>query len=56
MMVLSTGPALRPTYQDNPLKYRAGRNGSIFIGPYILPNKKIFDPENKDSPSKQMWM
>ena len=32
--VLSTGSAFRPTYKNSPLKYRAGRNGNIFNGPY----------------------
>jgi len=43
---------LRPTYKGNPLIFRAEN----IKGPYILPNKKIFDLENKDSPVKQMWM
>jgi len=34
MMILSIGSTLRPTYKGNPLKYRAGRNGNIFNGPY----------------------
>jgi len=50
--LLSYGPTFRPITIGQPFK----REQRIKKGPYILPNKKIFDLENKDSPDKQMWM
>ena len=42
------GPTLGPTRLGQSFKIRAEK----VSGPYILPNNKIFDLENENSPSK----